>query len=156
VIGSRRKAHFQVEAEIVISAPAALVWAVLVDLAAYSDWNSFAYSVKSTLRVGDRLTMKLRLRPRWGWNILIVEEVTLVDAQRRLGWRTLSPAWLLQGERFQMLEALDVNRTRYTTSEAFSGILAPLVKWFIGHDFQRGYDNAARDLKQRAETLASS
>jgi len=156
VNGSRRKAYFQVEAEIIISAPAALVWAVLVDLAHYSDWNSLVYSMKSNLRVGDRLTMKVRMRPRWGWNVVTVNEVIRVDAQRRLVWRTLSPWWLLQGERWQTLEALDLNRTRYTTSEGFTGILAPLVKWAVGRDLQRGFENVARDLKQRAETLASS
>ena len=89
--GSRRQAHFQVEAEIIISAPAALVWAVLVDLSHYSDWNSFVYSMKSNLRVGDPLTMKVRMRPRWGWNVVTVNEIMFIDTQRRLVWRTLSP-----------------------------------------------------------------
>jgi hypothetical protein len=156
VSASTRKAYFQVEAEIVIDASAAQVWTVLVDLAHYSDWNSFVYSMKSGLKVGDTLTMKVRMRPRWGWNVVTIEEVTQVERQRRLGWRTLSPSWLLQGERFQTLEPIDANHTRYYTSEAFSGILAPLLKLLLGQDLQRGFESVARDLKQRVETLSAS
>lgn len=152
----KAKAYFQVEAEIVIGASAAQVWAVLIDLAHYSEWNSFSFWMKSNLKVGDSLTMRLRIRPRWGWSILTVQEITRVEPQRRLAWRTFSPAWLLQGERLQTLEPIDVNRTRYHTTEAFTGILAPLVKLVVGHDFQRGYESIARDLKQRAETLSAS
>ncbi len=149
---SARKAFFQVEAETTIDAPVVRVWAVLADLERYGEWNRFVPSMEATLKVGATLRMGVQMRSRW--RVISVEDVTVVEPGKRLAWRTRSPGWLLRGERFQTLEPLDSEQTRYYTVEAFSGLLAPLLKLMLEGDLRRGFAQVAHDLKMRAETPA--
>lgn len=145
--------YFQVEAETTIDAPAQRVWAVLTDLERYGEWNRFVPAMTvPALGVGATLRMDVQLCPRW--RVISVETVTVVEPLRRLAWRTRAPAWLLRGERFQTLEPAAGERTRYHTVEAFSGLLAPLLKGLLAGDLQRGFAQVAHDLKARTEASA--
>jgi hypothetical protein len=58
---------------------------------------------------------------------------------------------LLGAERIQRLAELPDGRTRYWTGDTFSGLLVPVVLGLYGAHIQRGFDDAARALKARAE-----
>lgn len=142
---------FTVQASATINAPLARVWAVLIDLDHYGEWNTFVPSIQSTFQVGSKLTMRVQMRK--GMQVTSVETITAIDDQRLLAWKTRSPAWFLRGERFQVIASLDAETTEYMTRESFKGLFAPLVQLLFGRDLQRGFAAVARDLKARAESL---
>ena len=50
-----------VHAELVINAPAAAVWAVILDSASYGEWNPIFESVEGTFSEGARMAISMRL-----------------------------------------------------------------------------------------------
>jgi hypothetical protein len=143
---------FTVQANATINAPAARVWAVLVDLDHYGEWNTFVPSMQSAFQVGSILRMRVQMRK--SMRTTSAETITAIEDQRLLAWKTRSPAWWLRGERFQVITSIDEHTTIYETQESFKGLLAPLVQLLFEHDLQRGFAAVARDLKARAESLA--
>ena len=148
----RPSGWFTVQASATINAPLARVWAVLVDLDRYGEWNTFVPSMHSTFQVGSKLTMQVQMRK--GLRVTSVETITAIDDQRLLAWKTRFPAWILGSERFQVVTSLDAEHTEYMTRESFKGLLAPLVQLLFGKDLERGFAAVARDLKARAESRA--
>ncbi len=144
---------FTIQASATINAPLARVWAVLVDLDHYGAWNTFVPSMQSAFEVGSKLTMRVQMRKNM--QVTSVETITAIEPQHLLAWKTRSPAWLLCGERFQIISSTDDQTTEYLTRESFRGLLAPLVQLLFGRDLKRGFAAVARDLKARAESLTS-
>ena len=142
---------FSIQATSIIHAPLAHAWAILVDLEHYSEWNTFVPSMQSAFHVGSLLTMQVQMRKNM--RTTSIETITAIEPQRLLAWKTRSPTWFLSGERFQLLTSIDAHTTRYWTREAFTGIIAPILKILFEKDLQRGFDFVAQNLKARAESL---
>jgi hypothetical protein len=79
--------------------------------------------------------------------------VTAVDyTNQRLAWRLAgTPRWLLASERWQALSLTADGCTRYETVEAFKGVAAYVVKWWVGAKIEDGFRAMAEGLKRRAE-----
>jgi hypothetical protein len=142
---------FSVQASSVINAPLERVWSVLIDLERYGEWNSFVPSMRSSFEVGALLTMQVQMREKM--RVKSVEDITAIEPQRLLAWKTRAPRWFLSGERFQLVTAIDAATTQYWTREAFIGLFSPVLKVSLGKDLQRNFDMMAQDLKVRAESL---
>lgn len=136
-----------------IHAPAETVWQVLVDLERYPEWNPFTPRIESSLVVGDPITIHVRMRP--GRQQIEHEHVTRFIPGREFAWGTLFPAWLMQAERVQRVEALGPLDCSYYAYESFSGLGLPVVMGMKA-DIQRGFDAVALALKQRAESMAGA
>lgn len=81
-------------------------------------------------------------------------QVTTVDNEHyRAAWVSapLLPKSLLFAERWQMLTDLGNGKTRYENIETINGILAYLVKFFVGKNLQLAVDAMAQGLKTRSE-----
>ena len=98
--------------------------------------------------------MRVRLR-KWLY-VKSVETITAIAPQYLLAWKTRSPDWFLQGERFQVLTMIDTNTTQYWTRESFSGIFAPVLKILLARDLQHGFDAVAQNLKAHIERQADA
>jgi hypothetical protein len=152
-----------VSCELAINAPIDVVWAVMLDLESYADWNPFVVHVacaRPHVAVGD----VLRLHVRWsdGGEARSREQVTeirsprLVDgaSRARLAYcfrGTLHALRLVRGKRTQSLEQTAPGPTLYRSEESFQGALVsfvPLAK------VQDGFERHARALKARAESMA--
>src|SRR5438270_12498969 len=96
--------HTIASPRIAIQAPIAQVWAILVDLAHYSDWNPFVPRLESTLVPGDSIRLYVQMNARR--RLVQTERVTRVDPPRCLAWRALYPPSLISGERVQELVPL--------------------------------------------------
>ncbi len=141
---------FSVQATSTINAPIERVWSVLIDLEHYSQWNTFVPSMQSAFQVGSLLTMQVQMNQKL--HVKSVETITAIEPQHLLAWKTRSPSWLLRGERFQVITATSPDTTQYWTREAFTGLLAPVLKLLLSKDLQRGFISVAQNLKTRAET----
>ena len=64
---------------------------------------------------------------------------------------TMGARWLLKTRREQRLELLSDTRCRYMTTDAFTGVLTPLVVLLFGGLIRRGFNAMALALKERAE-----
>ena len=148
------------EATCEIDAPPQLVWEVMLDLPRYGEWNPFVVEARlaGPLQVGATLQLKVRWHDGGGAGSgERITELVAPDGARagRLvydftGW--LPALGLVRATRVQQLEELAAGRTRYSTHEAFRGLLVaflPLAK------VRDGFARHAQALKHRAESLAS-
>lgn len=134
-----------------IHAPAEAVWDILVDVEKYGEWNPFSTRVETTLEVGSPVDLYVDMGL---FKIRQPELIQAVEAPVLLAWgMTMGAPFLLFTRREQRLEVLDEARCRYHTSDAFSGLLAPLVAGLFGHIIRRGFNDVARALKARAEAV---
>jgi hypothetical protein len=135
--------------EIEIDAPAARVWQVLTDFAAFPDWNPFMTTAEGDLVAGGRLRVALHSpghRPMTFRPILLT-----VEPEKGFRWLGhLGVPGIFDGEHEHTLEPLGPDRTRYVQSERFRGVLVPFVGAML-KDTTRGFEEMNRALKARAE-----
>jgi len=140
----------RVRAEIQIDAPPERIFDILTDLKSYGAWNPFTPRVESTLRLGDPVHLHVRLLgSRLSHR---VEYVSRNERPVALCWgAAIGAPFLLRAERCQRLERIDERRTRFVNEDVLRGWLAPLAMRLFGPAMQRGFEDVAIALKQRAE-----
>ena len=131
-----------------IDAPLARVWDILRDVDHYARWNPFTPRVETTFEVGSPATLHVVMSPRH--KRVQYEVITAYEAERHFAWASIMPLGLLRANRWQMVEALDLERTRYHTYETFEGVLVPLVMALYRADVQRGFESVAQALQREA------
>jgi len=137
--------------EIVINAPAELVWDVLVDFENYGEWNSFCPSVKGEPVIGSPVDMQVDLGNGLQRQ---VEYVTRVEPGRSITWSMENrPGDPIHADRTQCVIPIDASSCRYTSIDEFSGEFVPQMMELMGEAMERGFNACAAGLKQRAETL---
>lgn len=136
-----------------IEAPQRLVWETLIRFDEYPKWNPFTTRVVGTPEVGAPVELHVNMpgRPR----VVQREWVNLVEAPHRICWGLhMLGSSMLTTNRFQVLEPISETRTRYTTWDAFSGWMVPLVFAIYGAPMARGFDLMAEALRVHCESLA--
>lgn len=162
---------FTVQAKATIAAPAADVWAALLDFKTYGDWNPFVRSFvvrdasggeleQGTLpAAGQKILMRTNLPPRLSGagDREVRCDITHFDhdAHRACWANNEFPSWFLRTERWSVLTEEELEdgskQTVYESQEAFAGWGAYLVKWFVRAKVQQGFEEMARTLKDRVE-----
>jgi hypothetical protein len=138
-----------VAASVDITAPAAEVWAVLVDFPRYPEWNPFTPEVDGELAAGAPVRLLVNMPGRRQRQR--VERINRVENGRALCWGMhMGHRALLCANRWQVLEPA-ASGTRYTTVDRFSGLLVPLVMALYGGPMQLGFQQMAEALKARVE-----
>jgi hypothetical protein len=150
----------RIEADIAIHAPADRVWQVIGDLDRYPEWNRFTPRI--TLATHDlRAGAELDLDCRMGETELLrgEREVILeVDEDRRafcMGTSRTRGRPGIASERWQICTPLGPGWTHFVNHETFRGPLAPLVYLLYARKLQRAFREYCRDLRDRAESMAS-
>lgn len=126
------------------------VWQVLIDLAAYPEWNPFITSAKGTVEVGERL--RLRLEPPGGVARTIRPLVTEADAGHELRW--VEEGWVpgaLDGHHAFSIISKGENRTHVVHRETFTGILVFFLRAYLETQIRQGLEAMNRALKARAQ-----
>lgn len=135
--------------EVEIAAPPERVWSVLVDFAAYPEWNPFIRSVQGVCEQGARLTV--RIEPPGARGMTFKPTVLSVEPAHELAWlgRVLAPG-IFDGEHRFTIERMDGGRSRLVQSERFRGVLVPLFAKTLTAT-EHGFDAMNQALKQRSE-----
>ena len=137
-----------------IEAPIERVWEILVDVERYGDWNPFTTRVETNFEIGSPVDLYVTLGPL---KLKQPETIVAVDRPHLLVWRTkVGARVLLSARREQRLEALGETRCRYLTTDAFKGLLTPLVVFLFGRLVRRGFNDMAWALKKHAERACES
>jgi uncharacterized protein YndB with AHSA1/START domain len=147
-----------------IDAPLDLVWAVMLDVDSYPEWNPFVVRAecRNPPRVGDSIVLHVR----WanGRGTRSPERISAVvppQPEPAPGRRSAVLSYdyaglpaklgLVRGTRLQTLEQAADGPTTYHTVEEFSG---PLVRLAGPARVEEGFARHAAALKARAESLA--
>lgn len=137
-----------IETSVVISAPAARVWTVLMDFDAYPSWNPFIRSIAGEKRVGGNL--EVVIEPPGGKPQTFRPVVIELVPERVFCWRGSLPIpGLFSGEhRFTISE--NGAGVSFTQAEKFTGLLVPFVGGVLAAT-ERGFQSMNESLKARAE-----
>jgi len=139
-----------IRTEIGIDRPAATVWAVLVDVDRWAEWNPFA-KARGRLAVGERL--EVQISPPGKKPMAFHPTVTRLDPGSELRWLGhLGVAGIFDGEHGFRVTPEGSERCRFEHFETFGGILAGPILWLAGDATRRGFEAMNRALKARAES----
>ena len=137
--------------EVVIDAPAALVWEIITDFEKYGEWNQFCPSIEGELEIGSPVKMQVDLGNGLQEQ---VEYITCIEAPVKITWSMENkPGDPIHADRSQVVTALDDGRCSYVTYDDFSGDFAAEMVKQMGEQVRSGFNLCARNLKQRAEAL---
>lgn len=143
-----------------IDAPKERVWQIVRDTPRYPEWSPFLVAVEGDVRVGAPVVLVVRMhmnaaeRPIRQTERVTRDEAGTEGAPGEIGWGI--DGFFLTTERVQRVVPLGPGRCRYETTDAFSGVLAPLVLGLYAKRIQAGFDATARALKERAEQAERS
>ena len=136
--------------EIEIQASAERVWQVLIDFAAYPEWNPVIHPISGEARAGGRL--RFRVHPRTGPDVTLQTTVVKAEANRELRWQgQLLFSGLFCGEHSFTIEPVAKSRVRLIQRETYSGLLAPVVLPIMKATVRRIFEDMNKALKARAE-----
>lgn len=137
--------------EIVINAPAELVWDILLDFDNYGEWNLFCPSVKGEPVVGAALEMQVDLGNGLQQQ---VEYVTRVEPCHTITWSMENkPGDPVHADRTQRITPIDEGSCRYVSVDEFSGEFVPQMMEAMAEVVELGFNRCAEGLKKRAEAL---
>lgn len=137
-----------IETDIEIDATAEAVWNVLIDGAAYPDWNPFITRLEGDIEPERQLT--IRIEPPGKRGMTFKPRVKAVEPNRHLAWKgSLLVPNVFDGRHEFVIEDR-AEGVRFVHRETFGGVLVPLV---LDKDaIRRGFEEMNAALKARVET----
>jgi hypothetical protein len=137
---------------IIIDAPVASVWAILMDQEAYPQWNPFIQQLQGDLTLGN--TIKATIQPPGQKAMTFTPVVKVNQAERELRWlgHLFFPG-IFDGEHYFLLEDLGGGQTKFIHGEQFSGLLSGIILRMIGENTKAGFVAMNEALKARAEAM---
>lgn len=137
-----------------ISAPAQLVWDILVDLKNYNRWNPFCVMAESTLEMDAPVYMQLVSQTMPGELQPNLEYVCEKIEPHLLSW---GAKWVDEfpypARRDQIIDETGPESCSYVSSDAFLGQYGNHVMVFCGPWVRRMFTQTARALKTYAEAM---
>lgn len=140
----------EVQTQIDIRAPAAVVWAILLDFGMYRRWNPLIRDVLGRPAIGRRI--EIQLRPPSGTEVRARPTIVAFREDREMKWleRWTIPA-LFASERRFWIEPLAGEGVRFHHGEQVRGLMVPLLEQRRRLRGRLGLDAMNTALKRRAE-----
>jgi hypothetical protein len=129
-----------------IGATAGAVWEILTDASKYTTWNKTVEKVEGRIAPGEKVTVHAKLSRGRTFPVKVTEFVP----GRKMVWAGGIPFGLFKGERTFTLTERGDGTVEFRMSEAFSGLLSPLIERSIPN-LQPAFDEFAAALKKQAE-----
>jgi hypothetical protein len=127
------------------------IWAILIDGAAYPEWEPNTIRIEGRIAAGEKLTAYSKLNPGRAFPVKVTEFVP----GQKMTWSGGMPLGLFKGERSFTLAPRGDGATEFALREAFSGPLLGLIGRSLP-DLNTAFAQFAASLKDRAERTASS
>ena len=140
----------EVRSEIEINSYPESVWNILIDFAAYDQWNPFINKIVGLPTKGSKIDIYIETPS--GKNRKYSPRVTLVEDGRELRWfgKSLLPGFL-NAEHIFTIEELQPERVRFIQREVFDGLLTRVFGKGVDTDIRQGFQDMNDALKKRAE-----
>jgi hypothetical protein len=137
------------DSEITINATPEEVWAELIDLDSYQEWNPYIVKAVGTATEGSRLAVTLS--PPGSRGTTLKPTVTELRSGEVLEWwGHVGFRGIFDGRhRFEVHP--DASGTRLTQSETFTGVLVPFMARSLDRGTAAGFTVMNEALKARAE-----
>jgi hypothetical protein len=130
-----------------IDAPAEIVWAILMDVERYAEWNPFLRLGTVPTHVGQELSVTVRAGKR---SMTFTPTLTTFEPGRSIGWLgKLFVPRLFDGAHELHVDPIDDRRTRFTHRESFRGLLVPFLRSAL-RETDAGFAAMNAALAQRA------
>lgn len=139
----------ELRTEIEIQAAPEKIWQALIALDKYPEWNPFIHHAIGTAKVGEKVDITVRSKPK---DLILHCIVVKVEPGKELRWKyhVMTPG-LFRGEHIFTIETGGDNQVRFVDREIFNGLLVPLQAKDIDTNSRRGFEEMDRALKLRAE-----
>jgi hypothetical protein len=140
----------EVRSEIEINSYPESVWRILIDFAAYDQWNPFINKIIGPPTEGSKIDIYIETPS--GKNRKYSPRITKVEEGRELRWfgKSSLPGFL-NAEHIFTIEELQPERVRFIQSELFDGLLTRVFGKGIDTDIRQGFQDMNDALKKRAE-----
>ena len=140
----------EVRSEIEINSYAESVWRILIDFAAYDQWNPFINKIIGAPTEGSKIDIYIETPS--GKNRKYSPRITKVQEGRELRWfgKSSLPGFL-NAEHIFTIEELQPERVRFIQRELFDGLLTRVFGKGVDTDIRQGFQDMNDALKKRAE-----
>jgi hypothetical protein len=140
----------EVRSEIEINSYPESVWRILIDFAAYDQWNPFINKIIGPPTEGSKIDLYIETPS--GKNRKYSPRITKVEEGRELRWfgKSSLPGFL-NAEHIFTIEELQPERVRFIQSELFDGLLTRVFGKGVDTDIRQGFQDMNDALKKRAE-----
>ena len=140
----------EVHSEIEINSYPESVWNILIDFAAYDQWNPFINRVVGAATEGSKIDIYIETPS--GKNRKYSPRITHVEEGRELRWfgKSSLPGFL-NAEHIFTIEELQPERVRFVQREVFDGFLSRVFGKGVDTDIRQGFQDMNDALKKRAE-----
>ena len=140
----------EVRSEIEINSYPESVWNILIDFAAYDQWNPFINKIVGLPTKGSKIDIYIETPS--GKNRKYSPRVTRVEEGRELRWfgKSSLPGFL-NAEHIFTIEELQPERVRFIQREVFDGLLTRVFGKGVDADIRQGFQDMNDALKKRAE-----
>jgi hypothetical protein len=140
----------EVRSEIEINSYPESVWRILIDFAAYDQWNPFINKIIGAPTEGSKIDLYIETPS--GKNRKYSPRITKVEEGRELRWfgKSSLPGFL-NAEHIFTIEELQPERVRFIQSELFDGLLTRVFGKGVDTDIRQGFQDMNDALKKRAE-----
>jgi hypothetical protein len=135
------------EATSTIAASAETVWAVLIDGAGWSSWDSGVDAVEGRIAMGETLKIRSQAAPGRAFPVT----VTQFDPPARLRFSGGMPLGLFRGVRTYEVSGEAGGHVTFRMREEYTGPLLPLI-WRSMPDLGPSFQRFATGLKQHVES----
>lgn len=140
----------EVRSEIEINSYPESVWRILIDFAAYDQWNPFINKIIGPPTEGSKIDIYIETPS--GKNRKYSPRITKVQEGRELRWfgKSSLPGFL-NAEHIFTIEELQPERVRFIQRELFDGLLTRVFGKGVDTDIRQGFQDMNDALKKRAE-----
>ena len=136
--------------EIRISASTQVVWDILMDFAAYPQWNPFIKEIAGDSTVGNRI--RAHIVPPGQKGMVFTPLVLVNEPGHEFRWiGKLGISHLFDGEHTFTLTDNGDGTCTFRQYEHFRGILVPLFAKMLNMNTQQGFELMNQKLKEKAE-----
>jgi hypothetical protein len=142
----------EIKAEIWINAPAERVWNVLNDFASYPEWNPFITTMAGENKLGS--TLEVVAVPSGRKALNFKTELANRDENKELLMKSVYIRGLLKGQHAFFVDRIDAQRTLFSQTIVFSGVLRPLLGGTI-RDTQKAMVQMNEAIKKRCEAAGT-
>lgn len=143
-----------IHTEIHIHASSAKVWAALVNLDQYQEWNPFITSALGILSEGEFLKIFIRLPGSKNQKIK-VKIINVIEGSSLRWLGHFKIPGLCDGDHYFELFPSSDGSTRLVHRENFSGLLLPIIWKGFKPKFQQAFTELNLALKNRIETQSN-